>query len=208
MVVPAVIAGIDEAGRGALAGPVVAGACVLSSVPLFRRKTSFINWSPSRRKQDQDVLIADSKALSPLQRERAFEWISNYCYVGVGIVSQEVIEQEGILAANERAMQLALERVRQFIQPTFLLVDGRDHFWFDLPHASVIRGDQTEACIAAASILAKVTRDRIMRKWGALIPSYGFETNKGYGTDEHCERIRKHGACALHRRSFLSRILI
>ena len=201
-----IIAGIDEAGRGALAGPVVAAACALPETHLYKKCCSFTSWSPFRGRRREECLIADSKALSPDQREDSYAWIQKSCPYGIGIVSQEVIENEGILSATEQAMQEALRRLSLHVSPQFLLVDGRDRFWFDIPHASVIRGDQSEPCIAAASIIAKVTRDRIMRRWGAILTTYGFESHKGYGTDFHCEQIRKHGACFLHRRNFITRI--
>ncbi len=179
-----VIVGIDEAGRGALAGPVVAGACV---------------FNPRRR----NVPIADSKQLTPEQRERSFAWITKHCICGVGIVSAEFIDNFGILVATERAMQLAVIDLKRFIQPTHLLVDGRDKFHFDEPHSSIIRGDQKERCISAASIIAKVTRDRIMVEYSRQFPHYFFNQHKGYGTRKHYDAIQKDGLCELHRRSFI-----
>ncbi|MDD4318954.1 MAG: ribonuclease HII [Candidatus Peribacteraceae bacterium] len=199
------IAGIDEAGRGALAGPVVAAAAILTEPLVRKRRTPFPCWSP--RRLGKGVKIADSKVLTPEQRSISYEWIATHCAYGIGIVSQEIIERDGILRATELSMQEAVRRLRLRADPQFLLVDGRDRFRFDLPHISVIRGDQTEPCIAAASILAKVTRDRIMRRWGSLIPAFGFDKHKGYGTEEHCMRIKRHGPCPLHRRSFLANIL-
>ncbi len=201
----AIIAGIDEAGRGALAGPVVAGACVLP-MALFRRKSSAPQWSPSKNISN-NCIIADSKQLSPEQREIAYLWITTSCPYGIGIASHAVIEERGILAATEIAMQRALRNLQHLCAPTFLLVDGRDHFWFDLPHSSVIHGDALEPCIAAASILAKVTRDRLMRLHDRLSSLYGFAEHKGYGSEEHIRAIRSHGPSGIHRLSFLSRIL-
>jgi ribonuclease HII len=200
-----IIAGIDEAGRGALAGPVVAAACILP-FPLFKRRASRVCWSPFRRKRSLDCIIADSKQMTPSERDVAYAWIVTHCTFGVGIVSHDVIDREGILAANERAMQRALHTLRRAAQPTFLLVDGCDHFWFDLPHASVIRGDESEPCIAAASILAKVTRDRLMMRAGRVF-GYGFEGHKGYGSEEHIDTIRRKGPCAIHRKTFLRNVL-
>ena len=201
-----VIAGIDEAGRGALAGPVVAGACVITT-PLFRRRNHFPQWSPFHKKSDGDVFIADSKLLSPEERERSYAWIIEHCHWGVGIVSHIAIDKRGILRATELAMLLALEDLRTRCAPTSLLIDGRDNFRFPLPHQSIIRGDQTEPAIAAGSIIAKVTRDRIMREQALHHPLYGFEGHKGYGSERHIATIREHGPCELHRKTFLLKIL-
>lgn len=181
----AIIAGIDEAGRGALAGPVVAGACVLPvgvAVPSF---------------------IIDSKLLTSATREEAFAWIATHCAYGVGVSEADVIDARGILEANEHAMQEAVVALSQYIQPTYLLIDGRDKFWFDIPHSSIIHGDVLEPCISAASIVAKVTRDRLMTMHHVSFPDYDFAIHKGYGTPAHFAAIAKNGICPLHRRSFL-----
>ncbi len=202
MAKPPCIAGIDEAGRGALAGPVVAGACILT-VPVALRKNARQRWSPS----DCDCIIADSKALTPEEREDSYAWITSRCAWGFGMSSAQDIERFGILWANERAMQQALAMLQESASPTELLVDGRDHFRFSLPHRSIVRGDASEPCIAAASIVAKVTRDRLMRDMEQTYPGYGFAGHKGYGTAEHILRIQTLGPCAIHRRTFLSRIV-
>ena len=183
-----VIIGLDEAGRGALAGPVVAGACFLpdESIPSF---------------------IQDSKALSPEIREKAFEWIQAHCTYGYGIVSAQHIDQYGILASTEKAMQEALAMVAETITPTYVLTDGRDKFWFNYPHSSIIRGDESEPCISAGSIIAKVTRDTIMKEYASQFPQYDFASHKGYGSAEHIATIRKYGICTLHRTTFLTKIL-
>jgi ribonuclease HII len=201
-----IIAGIDEAGRGALAGPVTAGACVIA-VPLFRRRKSFTCWSPFERKRDEDVLIADSKALSPEERERTYEWIIKNCAYGAGSIAAEEIDSRGILAATNEAMLLALAALRSKTDVTELLIDGRDKFRFPLPHRSIIRGDATEPTIAAGSIVAKVTRDRYMREVASQFPHFGFEGHKGYGSELHITTIKSRGPCALHRKSFLRSIL-
>jgi len=121
----ALTAGIDEAGRGALAGPVVAGACIIS-VPLFRRRSSHPLWSPHRRIPSQDVLLADSKILSSEQRAVSYAWISDHCAFGIGIVEAEEIERIGILRANEQAMRLAVAQLCSKATPALLLVDGKD----------------------------------------------------------------------------------
>lgn len=180
-----VIIGIDEAGRGALAGPVVAGACLLMDGLA------------------EHPLIADSKSLTPEQREEAFAWIEKNCTYGVGIVGAEVVDTEGILAATEQAMNLALGQIEEIITPTYLLVDGRDKFWFNYPHSSVIKGDEKEPCISAGSIIAKVTRDRMMIAYAAEFPDYKFEGHKGYGAPLHFEAIEMFGVCPLHRTTFL-----
>ncbi len=202
------IAGLDEAGRGALAGPVVAGAVILP-FELTRRRRAMPCWSPHRKKPAGiDCLIADSKMLSPVDRDIAFQWISQWCAWGVGVVGNEYIDEFGIVRATEHAMRLAIEHLARAATPERLLVDGRDAFRFEYPHESVVRGDSTHACIAAASIVAKVTRDRIMREWHASYPQYLFDGHKGYGSPEHRARILTHGPCPLHRRSFLSSILM
>lgn len=181
----ATIAGIDEAGRGALAGPVVAGACILpEDTPLPR-------------------FIRDSKKLTPEMREEAFAWIAAHCMYGAGIVDAAFIDAQGILPATEKAMQEAVAVLAQVCRPTYLLVDGRDKFWFDYPHTAIIDGDNIEPCISAASIVAKVTRDRLMVELDRTFPQYGWKLHKGYGTPEHFDALRIHGPCPLHRRTFL-----
>ena len=186
----AVTVGIDEAGRGPLAGPVVAAACVLpqnnTRIPSF---------------------IRDSKQLTPEAREEAFTWITAHCAYGTGRTEAAVIDAEGILAATEMAMQSAVRELCTRITPTYLLIDGRDKFWFDFPHSSLIRGDQLEPCISAASIIAKVTRDRIMREEAERFPQYGFEEHKGYGAPMHLAAILKYGPCPIHRTTFLRNLL-
>ena len=184
----AVTAGIDEAGRGALAGPVVAGACILpKDIPLPR-------------------FIRDSKVLTPDVREEAFAWIAAHCAYGAGIVEADFIDLHGILPATERAMQQAVAELAQRCRPTYLLVDGRDKFWFHSPHPAIIDGDALEPCISAASIVAKVTRDRLMVDLAKAFPHYGLEGHKGYGTPEHFTAIRTLGPCRIHRCTFLSSI--
>ncbi|MDO8648351.1 MAG: ribonuclease HII [Candidatus Peregrinibacteria bacterium] len=196
-----IIVGIDEAGRGALAGPVVAGACILTA-NLFRRRKSFHCWSPYKRKKADDALLADSKKLTPDERERSYAWIQGQCAFGVGIVDAETIDREGILVATERAMNMAIASLALEGEP-LLLVDGRDRFVFPFPHRSIIRGDESEPCIAAASIVAKVTRDRMMREASSSFAHYDFVRHKGYGTQVHLQALREHGPCVLHRLTFL-----
>lgn len=181
----AIIAGIDEAGRGAIAGPVVAGACILP------------------RKKDLPSFIKDSKQLSPEERDTAFEWIKDNCAWGCGIVTANEVDELRILDATEKAMQRAVSSLSKQIEPTYLLVDGRDKFWFDYPHSSIIDGDELEPCIASASIVAKIMRDRIMIKHDKIFPQYEFKSNKGYGTPEHFDLVNSRGPSVIHRRSFI-----
>ena len=200
-----ILAGIDEAGRGALAGPVFAGACVITS-SLTQKEKPFRHWVPKDRSK-KSCMIADSKKLSADEREEAFRWISENCSYGIGSAEASDIDTLGILGATEKAMQRALSALQKIVMPTYLLIDGRDHFWFDIPKSSVIRGDSLEPTIAAASILAKVSRDRWMTNVDTQFPEYGFAMHKGYGTPEHTEAIRTHSTCALHRQSFLKNVL-
>lgn len=179
------VVGIDEAGRGALAGPVVAAACIL--IP--RKK--------------YPVCIGDSKKLSIAERDASYDWITRECVYGIGSVEASEIDRIGILAATEIAMQQAVSQVAAVERNLYLLVDGRDAFWFDHPHSSIVRGDSSEQCIGAASIIAKVTRDRHMIELHNAFPQYGFAQHKGYGTPEHYAAMSKCGVVAIHRRSFL-----
>lgn len=201
-----IIAGIDEVGRGSVAGPVVAAACVMNA-DLFRRRHAFPRWSPFKKKPTTDILIADSKLLSPEERETSFHWIFATCPIGIGIISAFVVDKRGILYATNQAMLLAMEDLRAKTHVDSLLIDGRDRFHFPLPHQSVIRGDMLHPEIAAASIVAKVTRDRMMREYAKDYPQYGFDGHKGYGSKRHVALIREHGLCPLHRKTFLERIL-
>ena len=177
------IAGIDEAGRGPLAGPVVAAACILP----------------------RDYLLAhlnDSKQLSAEQREELFAQMiadSRVVY-GIGISSVKRIEQINILRATFEAMQQSVASLSQ--EPDYLLIDGNQIPAFDFPKEGIVRGDAVSISIAAASIIAKVTRDRIMIAEAARWPQYGFEQHKGYGTPQHIEAIQRLGPCPLHRRTF------
>lgn len=193
-----VIVGIDEAGRGPLAGPVVAAAVHLPC-PVTRHKRG--GWTAGACR------LFDSKQLTEAEREEAYTWITSSCPYGVSLVEAREIDAIGILEATNRAMQEALAQLCVSVRPTYLLVDGRDAFWFDYPHSSVIGGDGLEPCIAAASIVAKVTRDRIMKEHANTFPAYGFERHKGYGAPDHIEIIRTQGVTPLHRLTYLTRIL-
>ncbi len=195
-----VICGIDEAGRGPLAGPVSAGAV---HIPCHTEKHPKGGWGIP----GTTCRLFDSKQLTETEREAAFTWITTNCPHGISMVSASEIDRIGILEATNQAMQEALAQLEQTITPTYLLVDGRDAFWFNYPHSSLVGGDGLKACIAAASILAKVTRDRFMKEANTEFPSYGFAGHKGYGAPLHIEAIKKHGPCPLHRLTYLRNIV-
>jgi len=177
-----VIAGLDEAGRGPLAGPVVAAAVVL----------------PQKGKWTG---VDDSKKLSAGQREKIFPLLFEKALgVGVGIVDAQEIDRLNILQASLKAMQLAVGNLS--LPPDFLLIDGIHSLRLPLPQQTIPKGDQRCLSIAAASIVAKVTRDRLMAAYHDQYPQYNFARHKGYGTQEHLQAIRKYGCCPLHRRSF------
>lgn len=175
------IAGIDEAGRGPLAGPVVSAAVILRC------------WDFSCR-------IDDSKLLSPAQRERAAPEIRQKAYVSVGIVSEKIIDEINILEATRLSMQKALSLL--IPRPDFVLVDGNMPLKIAIPSESIVNGDAKSLSIACASIIAKVTRDRIMAIYHTRWPEYGFLKHKGYGTLGHLEALRKFGPSPIQRYSF------
>ncbi len=176
------VAGIDEAGRGPLAGPVVAAAVILPHQVTL----------PG---------LDDSKKVNPAKRETLFELIHQIAIaVGVGVVHAEEIDRINILQATRKAMNQAIESLTPV--PQHLLVDGGEIPNQNVPQTGIIAGDSLSASIAAASIVAKVTRDRMMKQYDLLFPVYGFASHKGYGTEEHLEAIRRHGPCLLHRRCF------
>ena len=176
------LAGVDEAGRGALAGPVVAAAVICEPC-------------------DDLVRVRDSKMLSEPVRERLFESImAASLSVGVGIVGPVEIDRSNILKATLKAMREAVESLE--IRPCMVLVDGNREPGVEPPVETVTGGDRKSFSIAAASIVAKVTRDRIMREAAAEFPWYGFGRNKGYGTESHRDVIAQRGLSRIHRRSF------
>ncbi len=180
------IAGVDEAGRGPLAGPVVAAAVVFPS---------------GSRLEGLD----DSKKISPKKREILFCEILKLADVGIGIVSEKVIDKINILQAARQAMKEAVEALKS--DPDCLLIDGNVRI--NLPHKqqTIVHGDALVASIAAASIVAKVTRDRLMVEYHAQYPEYGFDGHKGYPAPIHIEAIKKLGLSPIHRRSFKVRSL-
>ncbi len=176
-----IVAGIDEAGRGSWAGPVVAAAVILPR-----------GFDPSA--------LRDSKLLTPHARERLFERITSACAFAVGVVGNATIDRIGIKQATHRAMLSALRKLP--IRPAKLMIDGNDGFRFALPTESIIRGDQLIPAISAASIVAKVWRDRLMLRLHARYGAYGFDRHKGYGTALHLTSLQCNGPCSIHRMSF------
>ena len=178
------ICGIDEAGRGPLAGPVVVGAVILP-------KDSFIEG------------VNDSKKISEKKREKIYEQIIEEAIsYSVGIVDQKTIDEINILNATKLGVKLALEGLKQ--RPDVIMVDALNNMdTLGIPYISVVKGDAKNYSIAAASIIAKVTRDRIMKEWDEIYPIYGFSKHKGYGTAEHIRVIKENGPCILHRKSFI-----
>lgn len=176
------IAGVDEAGRGPLAGPVVAAAVILPELKKYPR-------------------IRDSKKISSSERERLFSLIVNEAIaIGVGVVSKEFIERENILIASLEAMRRAIYSLE--IVPDFILVDGIYPIPISIEQRCIKKGDQKSQSISAASIIAKVYRDRIMDAYDAEFPQYGFSKNKGYPTRMHIEALKIYGASPIHRKTF------
>lgn len=181
------LAGADEAGRGPLAGPVVAGAVILPA-------------------EDWILGVDDSKKLSEKRREQLYEEIvSRAISWSVGIVDVEEIERVNILNAARHAFQIAVSKLSP--QPDFVAADQIPGLVLPMPHEPIIKGDQKVYSIAAASIIAKVTRDRIMREYDAVYPEYGFSKHKGYATKAHREAILTYGPSPVHRMSFLKKLL-
>lgn len=189
------IAGVDEVGRGPLAGPVVAAAVVLP--------------------EDFDVLgIDDSKKLSEKKREELFKVITEGAVsYGIGMADHEVIDDINILQATKLAMKRALDELSEKLKAAesgpidYILFDAMKIEDIDIPQESIIKGDAKVLAIAAASIVAKVTRDRMMVEYAKEYPGYAFEKNKGYGTKAHYEGIEAQGICPIHRRTFLKKVL-
>jgi ribonuclease HII len=176
------IAGVDEAGRGPLAGPVVSAAVVL---PIDFKAGG----------------VMDSKQLSPNRREKAFKHIySQAVTIGVGIVDAIEIDRINILQAARLSMAMAVSNLKP--SPQFLLIDGKFGIDSPLPQQPVIKGDALSLSVAAASIVAKVSRDRLMQRYHIDYPGFGFDRHKGYPTKSHKAAIAAHGPCIIHRRSF------
>lgn len=175
------LAGIDEVGRGALAGPVVAAAVILPED---------FDTSPLR----------DSKKLTPKQRETLSLLIREKALFGIGSIAAERIDTIGIKKATHEAMLLAIKALSK--TPDALMIDGNDHFSFAIPNECIIKGDDKIPAIAAASIVAKVFRDELMIEYAEQHAAYGFEKHKGYGSALHMRMIEEHGPCPLHRMSW------
>lgn len=180
-----VICGVDEAGRGPLAGPVCAAAVILPE-------------------HLEIPGLTDSKKLTDKKRRELFPLIQEQAVAyGIGLASQEEIDEINILQATFLAMERALSQLD--VRPDMVLIDGNRERDFGVPVQTVIKGDSLSANIAAASILAKVTRDNLMVELAKQYPQYGFEIHKGYGTKAHYEALRQYGASPIHRRSFLKK---
>jgi len=178
------IAGIDEAGRGPLAGPVVVGVAIMKPDSMIEG-------------------INDSKKISETKREKLYERITEEAIDwSVGIVDQREIDEINILNATKKALTMALSNLK--VKPDRIMVDALEHIdTLGIPYTSVIKGDAKIYSISAASILAKVTRDRIMKEYDEVYPEYGFSGHKGYGTAKHIQAIKEYGPCPLHRKSFI-----
>ena len=182
-----IIAGIDEAGRGPLAGPVVAAAVILP-------------------KNKPILYLNDSKQLSEKKREELYDVILQEAVaVGVGTVGEQVIDEINILQATYRAMREAVSKLDP--KPDLTLNDAVTIPELSVRQVPIIKGDAKSASIAAASIIAKVTRDRLMLRYDSEYPEYGFRSNKGYGSEAHVEALKKYGPCPIHRRTFIKGIL-
>ena len=181
------ICGIDEVGRGPLAGPVVAGAVILP--------------------KNCDILyINDSKKLSEKKREELYDVIMDKAVaVGIGYNAPERIDKINILQATYEAMREAISKLQP--QPDLLLNDAVTIPQVSIKQVPIIKGDSKSISIGAASIVAKVTRDRLMQKYDSVFPEYGFASNKGYGTKEHIDALKKYGACPIHRKSFITHFI-
>ena len=180
-----IICGVDEAGRGPLAGPVCAAAVILPEgleIPG----------------------LTDSKKLTDKKRRELFPVIKEQAVAyGIGLASHEEIDEINILQATYLAMERALAQLS--VKPEIALIDGNRAKDFGMPVRTVVKGDSLSANIAAASVLAKVTRDNLMLEMAEEYPEYSFDVHKGYGTKAHYEALRQHGACAIHRRTFLKK---
>lgn len=181
------VAGLDEAGRGPLAGPVVAAAVIISAKLQFKTKSLLKE-------------VRDSKKLSPKKREMLYKLLTKEPNIewGIGRVSENMIDKINILEATKLAMKKAVNNLKT----DYLVLDGNFKIDLDIPQKPIRKGDSKIFSIAAASIIAKVTRDRIMKRYHKKYPKYGFDKHKGYATKFHRQVLRKHGPCKIHRMSF------
>ena len=186
----ALICGIDEAGRGPFAGPVAAGAVILDLTD-----------------PDKEILyLNDSKKLSEKKREQLFKEIKEKAVaISVGLVDNHEIDEINILQATYKAMRLAISSLP--VRPDFILADAVHIPDIDIPQEGIIKGDAKSVSIAAASIVAKVTRDHIMLEYDKLYPEYGFASHKGYGTKAHIEALKKYGPLDIHRKTFIKKYI-
>ncbi|HEX5400542.1 MAG TPA: ribonuclease HII [Verrucomicrobiae bacterium] len=184
------VAGVDEAGRGPLAGPVVAAAAILPA-----------KWVECGLPRELEGLN-DSKQLTEIQREKFFAFLTTCGELAFAIAEADalLIDEINILQATHRAMNAALAKLNP--PPQHALVDGRPVATMRVPQTAIVKGDARSYSIAAASVLAKVTRDRLMREFDLQFPHYGFAEHKGYGTTRHLAAIATHGPCPIHRKSF------
>ena len=182
------ICGIDEAGRGPLAGPVVVASVIMPADSMIEG-------------------VNDSKKVSEKKREKLYDQILEEAIsYGVGIVGQDEIDEINILNATKKGLTMSLKELT--VKPDLIIVDALTHIdTMGIPYESIIKGDAKCYSISAASIIAKVTRDRIMREWDKVYPEYGFEKHKGYGTSAHIEAIKKYGLCPIHRKSFTTHFI-
>ncbi len=194
------VVGLDEAGRGPLAGPVTAAAVCINPKFKYRNPKQILNSNVQIFKS-----VKDSKMLSEKQREEIYEKLIRQKRIvwGVGKVSEKVIDKINILQATKMAMKKAIRNLEKKSAKTdFLLIDGNFAINSKIPQKSIIKGDQRVFSIAAASIIAKVTRDRLMQKYHKKYPDYGFNKNKGYPTKAHFACLKKFGLCKIHRKTF------
>lgn len=203
-----IVIGVDEAGRGPLAGPVVACAAALKS---FQTTPAFGHPSLSKEGKRDDMiswgLVRDSKKLSEKQREKVFDFVQENFYVGIGICDHKTVDRINILEASFLAMKKATQKLMHNMERKntkhIILVDGNKKIPnFSMEQMAVVGGDGIVKSISAASIIAKVTRDRIMLSVHEKYPVYGFNHHKGYGTKSHMDALKKHGPCEIHRQSF------
>lgn len=203
------VLGVDEAGRGPLAGPVAAAAVVLKKYEILNPKSETEYGIQDAKMWE---LVRDSKKLSEKQREKVFDFIYENFYVGIGLCNHETIDRINILEASFLAMKKSVQELMRKMElpgtkkiktKTCILVDGNKQIPnFSMEQRVIVGGDGISKSIAAASIVAKVTRDRIMMEMHGKYPQYGFDKHKGYGTKSHMDALSLHGPCEIHRKSF------
>ena len=182
------VVGLDEAGRGSLSGPVTAAAVVINSS--FKFQVLGLEY------------LKDSKKLTPKKREEFYKILTNHPQIkwGIGKVSEKVIDRINILEATKLAMIKAIKKLKR--KPDFLIIDGNFKLNLLIPQKSIIKADEKVFSCTVASIIAKVYRDRIMRRYHKKYSQYGFDKHKGYPTKQHCKMLKKYGPCKIHRKTF------